>query len=120
MPEVTGRKTNLMLDLIRQHGVVTRADLRDSCDVAASNIDRLLAPHIDAGTVVIERGTTTGSPFGRPRRLYRWNTACKAPKKAKKMGPCLGGCGTQIVRDGITFMCYDCRRAAATASPYAP
>lgn len=49
------------------------------------------------------------------RRLAGASAAAKPPisRPPRKTRPCLGGCGRQVVRDGIQFLCPHCRTRSA-------
>lgn len=104
-----------MLGYIKRCGTISRRDLREELNLCADDIDSVLAQPLETGVVVQER-----QPADNSNRLsihYRWAGTQEAQKKT---GPCLGGCGKTIVRDGVVFMCPACRSRGAKASPYAP
>lgn len=110
----TDARITRMLDYIKREGFVLRRDLREGIHITSKEITAHLAPHIASGLIGEERAV---DPLhNRMATYYRW--LGDNPIVLKK-GQCLGGCGTDIVRDGRIFMCAPCRSAAASVSPYA-
>lgn len=117
--------TERMLRFIREHEFATRRDLYEETGVKASNIDKLLARHINAG-MVIEEKFATDSRFP-PVIRYRWNPAAVpgTPPRAYRPGAqprmCLGGCAREFFSAGpMNRICDSCRTRISNASPYAP